>query len=150
MDVLLLEITKSLGVFGLTWFSFWAAIPTGIALGLHPLSIVLITTLSYASGVLLFVVPARFIRKNILKRFGKYLDKSTRGDNLIVYLWNRYGVIGFGLLAPIITGAQLGALIGIALDIPRRRLAIWMIVGVFAWSAVFTLFGCAGANFITG
>lgn len=148
MDILSLEIAKTIGIFGLSMVSFWAAIPTALALGFNPLAIILITSSSYASSVLLFIVPARFIRKWMLKRFGNHIERSTRCDSVVMRLWRQYGVIGFGLIAPIVTGAYLGAMIGIALNIPRKRLTLWMIVGVFAWSAILTFGGLAGVTLI--
>ena len=129
MEIIAAELAKVLSVFGIAWFSFWAAIPAGLALGLHPLAVILVTSLSYASGVLVCVLPAQSVRRWVMRRFGGRLAQSTRDDQFIMRLWQRYGVIGFGLIAPMTTGAQLGAIIGITLNIPRNRLVIAMMVG---------------------
>ncbi len=149
MDVVLAEIAKGLSIFGLSWFSFWPAIPAGLALGLHPLAVILITSCSYISGVLLFVLPSQSVRQWAMNKFGKNLDDSTADDRFIIRLWRRYGVIGFGLLAPMTTGAQLGTIIGIALNIPRKQLIIWMTLGVVAWAVGLTLLAITGVSLVT-
>ena len=36
-------------------------------------------------------------------------------------LWERYGIYGVGLIAPLIVGVPAAAALGIALGAPRRR-----------------------------
>ena len=64
-------------------------------------------------------------------------------------MWERYGVIGFGLIAPMTVGAQLGSIIGVALNISRYRLMFWMTIGVISWSVGLTLLAVAGVNLVT-
>ena len=149
MDVLLAEMAKAVSIFGLAWFSFWPAIPAGLALGLHPLAVILITSSSYISGILLFVLPSQSVRQWAMNRFGKNLDNATSDDRFIMRLWNRYGVIGFGLIAPMTTGAQIGTIIGIALNIPRRKLILWMSIGVIMWAVGLTLLAVAGVSLVS-
>ena len=148
MDSVLAEIAKSLSVFGWAWFSFWTAIPAGLALGLHPIAVIIITSSSYISGILIVLLPAQSVKKWVVQRFGKDLDASTDNEALYMKLWERYGVIGFGLIAPMTVGAQLGAIIGVALNISRQQLILWMTIGVIAWSVGLTLLAVAGVSLI--
>ncbi len=148
MDSVLAEIAKSLSLFVWAWLSFWSAIPAGLALGLHPLAIIIITSSSYFSGILIVLLPARSVREWAMRRFGKDLDDSTQDDRLYMRLWKRYGVIGFGLIAPMTVGAQLGAIIGVALNIPRNKLILWMTIGVIAWSIGLTMLAVAGVSLV--
>lgn len=150
MEVLIAELVKVAGIFGMAWFSFWTAIPTGLVLGLHPIAVILVTSISYVSGILICVVPAQSVRQWVTKRFSKKLEDNIKHEGLIIQLWKRYGVIGFGLIAPMTTGAQLGAIIGIALNIPRKRLVVWMVVGVVAWSIGLTLITLTGVDLLQG
>ena len=65
-------------------------------------------------------------------------------------VWDRYGAIGFGLLAPFVTGTPaIGTVIGIGLGASRRQLLIWMNVGVLVWSVLLTAavaLGIAGVD----
>lgn len=148
MDSVLAEIAKSLSVFGWAWLSFWSAIPAGLALGLHPLAVIILTSSSYISGIVLVLLPARSVREWVVRRFGNNLDTSTHDDCIYMRLWKRYGVIGFGLIAPMTIGAQLGAMLGVALNIPRNQLILWMSIGVISWSVGLTLLAGAGVNLI--
>jgi len=149
MDSVLAEIAKSLSVFAWAWLSFWSAIPAGLALGLHPLAVIVLTSTSYISGIILVLLPARAVREWVLRRFGNNLDTSKHDDRLYMKLWKRYGVIGFGLIAPMTIGAQLGAMLGVALNISRNQLILWMSIGVVAWSVGLTLLTVAGVSLVT-
>ena len=83
-----------------------------------------------------------------MKRFGKNLDASQHENILFMRIWRRYGVIGFGLLAPMTVGAQLGAIIGVTLNISCRQLILWMSLGVSIWSVALTLLAVAGVNLV--
>ena len=43
-------------------------------------------------------------------------------------------MIGLALLAPVTTGAQIGAIIGISLNAPPRRLFVLMSLGGLLWA----------------
>lgn len=149
MEIVIAEIAKLMSIFGLSWFSFWPAIPAGLALGLHPATVVLVTSISYMSGVLIVILPAKSVRDWVMRRWSKNLNLSDEGDSLFMRMWRKYGVIGFGLIAPMTTGAQLGAIIGITLDIPRKQLITWMFIGVVAWAILLTGLALAGVKLVT-
>lgn len=149
MDIIFAEIAKVASTFGIAWFSFWGAIPAGLAFGLHPIAIIIITSVSYLSGVLVVILPAKSVRDWVMRRFGKNINLSDDNDSFFMRMWRLYGVIGFGLIAPMTTGAQLGAIIGTALDIPRKQLILWMLIGVIAWAIVLTGLAVAGVQLVT-
>ncbi len=149
MDIILAEIAKVASTFGIAWFSFWGAIPAGLALGLHPIAIIIITSLSYLSGILIVILPAKSVRDWVMKRFGKNMNLSDESDSFFMRMWRKYGVIGFGLIAPMTTGAQLGAIIGTTLDIPRKQLILWMFIGVVVWAIGLTILAVAGVELLT-
>lgn len=145
METVLAEIGKVAGIFGLSWFSFWPALPAGLALGLNPIVVIATVTISYISGVLIVLLPGKRIRDWVQKRFGRQMDAQTENeDSFVRRMWERYGVIGFGLTSPMTVGAQLGALVGIAFNIPRRRLLLWMSLGALGWAIVLTLLALVG------
>lgn len=129
------ELPKLLSVFGIAFFSLWASIPAGLALGMSPLPIIVTSALSYAAGVGLVAFLGAPVRGWIMRRFG---DKVTGDPNSAVSrVWARYGVIGLALLAPVTTGAQIGAAVGMALNASPRRLFLLMSVGGLLWAALF-------------
>ena len=135
-------IPAAASIFALAWFSFWPSMPAGIALGLHPLLVIVVTTLSYVSGVVIVLLPGERVRVWVERRFGRNANEADSAepapDTRLRRIWARYGTAGFGLLAPMTVGAQIGAIVGLALDIPPRRLFVWMAIGALAWSILLT------------
>src|SRR5262245_22539730 len=107
MDVILVELSKCLSIFALAFFSFWPAVPAGLALGLSPLVVIATTTLSYACGVGAVTFFGERVRHWVMKRFGK--SEQAQANPRLRRIWDRYGVIGLGLAAPMTVGAQIGA-----------------------------------------
>lgn len=149
MDSLLIEVAKGMSIFTLAWFSFWGAIPAGLALDIHPLMVIFITSCSYISGILLFILPSQSVRNWATRKFGKNINSSITEGTLIMRLWKRYGAIGFGFIAPMTVGAQLGTILGIALHVSRKQLILWMTVGVVVWSVGLTIASVLGISLIT-
>ncbi len=137
MDV----ISATLLVFGSSILELWAGIPIGLALNLNPFLIGIVSAL----GAILAALIVLSIGDNIRERFMKwrYGEKDiTKGR--FYKIWNKYGIIGLGLLSPLIFGAPLGAALGIALGAEKRPLLIWMSIGIVTWSAILTAAGYLG------
>ncbi len=128
------DVPKLVSVFGIAFLSLWASIPAGLALGLSPVAVVGTAAVSYASGVGLVAFLGQPVRDWLMRRFG---DKVSGDPNSAVRrAWERFGLIGLALLAPITTGAQIGAAVGMALNAPPRRLFALMAAGGLIWAAL--------------
>ena len=66
-------------------------------------------------------------------------QKENKREKFLKKVWDRYGVVGLGLLAPLITGVPLGAFIGISLGSPHGKLMLWTCIGIVLWTAIFML-----------
>jgi len=136
------RIGKLLVVFALGVAELWAAAPAGVVMRLHPLLVCLVAAAGAALGgatvVLLGEKVRIWIRK---KRRGREIEKQS---GFLYGIWQRYGVIGWGLLAPLLVGTPLGAAFGLALGAPARRLMLWLSVGSVLWSVVFTTISALG------
>ncbi|MFD5552489.1 hypothetical protein ACFWIA_01460 [Streptomyces sp. NPDC127068] len=51
-------------------------------------------------------------------------------------IFERYGVVGFGIVGPVLFGTWGSSLLGAALGIPRWRLIRWLMAGVTLWCTV--------------
>ena len=143
-------IPALLSVFGIAFLSLWAAIPAGLALGLSPVVVAATTAFSYACGVGIVVLVGKPLRDRIMQRFGGKLN--TDQGSFIHRAWRRFGVLGLALLAPMTTGAQIGAVLGLSLGVPPRRLWIAMSLGAVLWAALLTaavVLGILGARSLT-
>jgi hypothetical protein len=121
-------------VFSIAFFSLWASIPAGLALGLNVFAVVITASVSYAIGVAVVVLPGERVKNWLLSRFGKKAAISE--DSLIFRAWKRFGAAGLGLLAPVTVGAQIGAVIGLTFNAPPRQLLFWMSIGGVVWSII--------------
>ena len=135
-------VIKVLSVFALAMVELWAAIPAGLALGLDPVLTGGASGLGAATAVTAIVLLGEGARTWLLRRRG--VESRSEHHGVVFRIWSRYGVIGLGLVAPLVTGAPLGAALGIALGAPARGLLSWMIVGIVLWSVVLTVAGVLG------
>jgi uncharacterized membrane protein len=143
-------ISAIISIFALAFISFWPAMPSGIALGLAPVVVILTTSLSYAAGVALVLVLGKPLQNWLSRRFNRTISQSS---GLLRRAWDRFGLMGLALLAPITVGAQVGAVIGLALNIPARKLFLAMTLGATLWSSALTIaahFGLVGIRSLTG
>jgi hypothetical protein len=139
-----MEIIQLLTVFGLSMIELWAAIPVGFALNLNPATIVWVSSAGAIVGALLVMLAGEKLRNRILK--WRYNDKKDFSQSRLYRVWNKYGVVGLGLLSPLLFGALIGAALGSLLGATRWRLLLWMSIGIVVWSIGLTTFGVAGLS----
>ena len=135
-------VIKLLTVLVLSAFELWAAIPAGFALQLHPVLVGVTAAIGAMLGAMVVILLGERARTWLVKRHGGKGEKGRQG--LIYRVMHRYGVIGLGLLAPLLTGAPLGAALGLTFGLPAGRLLFWICVGIILWTAGLTLAGALG------
>jgi hypothetical protein len=108
-----------------------------LALGLSPITVIATTTVSYASGVALVALLGGRVRDWVMQRLSK---RGTPDPNSrLRRIWDRFGVIGLGLAAPVTVGAQIGAALGLLFNGHPQRLFLAMALGALVWSIALTL-----------
>jgi membrane protein YqaA with SNARE-associated domain len=137
MDIL----TNVILVFITSIVELWIGIPLGLFLDLNPL----IVAITAAAGSILSAFIVIVLGDNLRKWFIKwrYGEKSIQNGR-IYDIWNKYGIIGLGLLSPLLFGSPLGAALGIGLGAQKDRLFIWMSLGIIIWSGFLTVAGYFG------
>jgi len=118
---------------GAAWF--WSAIPSGIALELHPILAGVAATLGNLTAVVLVVLVKVHLRRWV----PRYSDLFTKQGEPLKRVWEGYGLPGVALLSPLIMGAPLGSALALALGAAARRLLGWMIVSVALWGVGLTV-----------
>lgn len=137
-------------VFGLAMLELWAAVPLGFALKLNPWMNAVLSCSGAITGVAIVIFGGESIRKFIVrvrgesKRQTKTKTKKKHKPNKLAGIWKKYGVIGLGLLAPWITGAPIGAALGMALKAEPKKLLIWLSAGTILCTSILVLIGVAG------
>ena len=134
-------ISSMLAVFGASIIELWLGIPLGFFLNLNPILIIITSAAGSILSVYLVIILGDSIRKKLIK--WRYGEQSTKKGS-IYSIWDKYGIIGLGLLSPLLFGAPLGAAIGIGLNAPQYRLLLWMSIGIVIWSIFLTLLGFFG------
>ena len=120
-------------MFGLAIIELWFAVPAGIAFGLDPIVIWLCTCAGALVGVAIVAIGGDAVRQWFLRRRGR---ETVSGNGRLFSLWQRYGVIGFGLISPLFVAAPMGTAIALALGAPKRRLLVAMSGGVALWTTI--------------
>jgi hypothetical protein len=96
----MVSVLHLLAVFVLSIIELWIGIPVGFAFGLPPLVIGLVASVGATIGaIFVYLLVRKFIAWAIKK-----LDMDIRGyfqRRRIFRIWQKYGVIGLGMSAPI-------------------------------------------------
>jgi len=120
-------VIKLFTVLGVSDLELWGGIPAGLALGLHPLAVGITAAAGAILALLVVLILGDRMRQWLLPRHGSGREDTRAGR--VRQIWERYGVVGLGLLAPLVTGAPLGGVVGLSLGAPVRSLLLWMTVG---------------------
>ena len=133
-------------VFGLGVAYFVAAIPTGVALHLHPAFAAVIAWTGYTAigaAMLLIGTPAREWMRKKFK-----ISTKPNPEKLFWRTWQRWGLPGLALLAPVTCGPYFAALLALALGENPTRLIVWISAGVIPWCILFASLTAAGWHIV--
>lgn len=118
----------------------WGAIPLGLAMGIDPFLVCAVSAAGSTAGAAVVALSGERFRMWLLARRGpKAGNGSGERSGILPRIWDRYGVAGLGLLAPLVTGVPLGAALGVALGAPPGRLLMWLGLGSAVWSTGLTV-----------
>lgn len=129
-------------IFAASMVELWMGIPLGFVLDVNPILIAITSALGAILSAFIVITIGDNLRNRLIK--WKYKDEQELEKSRLYEIWNKYGVIGLGLLSPLIFGAPLGAAVGVALGAGKERLLIWMSIGILVWSIGLTLAGLMG------
>jgi membrane protein YqaA with SNARE-associated domain len=102
---------KILTVAGLATFEIYAAIPAGFAFKLSPFVIFFASAIGGLVGVFVAAYLGGII-KNWVNKFRK--PKPAKSEpGFVLKIWERYGVIGLGLLGTMSVGAPISIGVGV-------------------------------------
>jgi membrane protein YqaA with SNARE-associated domain len=131
-------------LFALGVAELWAAAPAGLAMGLDPVLVCLVAAAGAVSGGAVVLLLGERVRAWLQRR--QQRERMERRRGWLYRIWLRYGVPGWGLLAPLVIGSPLGAAFGLVLGAPPRRLLPWLAAGSVLWSVVFSLLAALGSH----
>lgn len=135
-----------LTVFGLGMMYFIAAIPTGVALGLSPWLAAGIAWAGYAAITLAALLAGTPVRQWVVRRFG--LADKPDPEKWVGKIWLRGGLPGLALLAPVLCGPYVAALLALAFGEKPARLFLWISFGALPWCIAFAGLAWAGFSWL--
>ncbi|MCG5547623.1 small multi-drug export protein [Halorhodospira halochloris] len=125
------------------WIEILVVIPAGAAMGLSIAPLTVTAFIGNAVPVILIILLFQAWERRygpIQKRWGK----RAMG------IWQRYGLPGIALTAPVITGIHLATVMALALGSPQRQTTYWMVASLAVWSIVTAALTQLGVTWITG
>ncbi|MED1722300.1 small multi-drug export protein [Brevibacillus parabrevis] len=131
-----MDVLWKCGTVALTsMLELWGAIPVGFLLQLPPFLTGLFSAIGAIASAGIVIFLGGSLRSWLMKR----VEKKGKNQGRMGRIWEKYGVIGLGLASPLLTGAPLGAAIGISLGAPVGKLMWWMSIGIVLWSIILTV-----------
>ena len=134
---------KLLTVAGFATFEIYVAIPAGFAFGLHPYSIFLASVVGGLSGVFIATFLGDKIRAFFHRKKPSAAEEKQKHP-ILIKIWNKYGLIGLGLIGTFSVGAPISIAIGTGMNANLKKLLVWCCVAVIARCTVFTVIGHYG------
>jgi len=132
---------KILTVAGLATFEIYAAIPAGFAFGLSPIIIFFASLIGGLLGVFVAAYLGDKI-KSLINQFRKNkVEKPKKEPGFVLKIWEKYGVIGLGLLGTMTVGAPISMGIGVGFNVSTNKMVFWCSLGVLIRCALFTSIG---------
>jgi membrane protein YqaA with SNARE-associated domain len=139
---------KLLTIFALGVAELWAAAPSGALMRLDPVLVCLVAAAGAVSGGTAVILFGERVKAWLERR--RKREKLAERRGLLYRVWQRYGIVGWGLLAPLLIGSPLGAALGLVLGAPPRRLLPWLAAGSVLWSIVFSTVFALGFRIFAG
>src|SRR3954453_22894064 len=114
-------------------------IPVGVALGMSPIAVGII---SFLGNFIMVIVFAMFFRQisewRNKRREKKGKSEPTKRETRARHVWEKYGLPVFALLSPSLLGTDIAALTALLLGSSRTRVITWMGISLVLWSIVMT------------
>jgi membrane protein YqaA with SNARE-associated domain len=133
---------KILTVAGLATFEIYAAIPAGFAMSLPSWVIALASIVGGIVGAL----AATFLGERVKAWVARYRKPKPpkpipAKPSLAHRIWDKYGIIGLGIIGTSLIGAPLSIAAGVGLNVPLQRLLFWCCIGIVLRCLVLLILG---------
>ncbi len=135
---------KILTVAALATFEIYAAIPAGFAFKLNPFVIFAASLVGGLVGVFVAAYLGDLIKKWLSKLRKTATEKPKKEPGFILKIWEKYGVIGLGLLGTMTVGAPISIGVGVGFNVPTNKMVFWCSLGVLIRCGLFTAIGHYG------
>jgi hypothetical protein len=128
--------------FGLGAIYFIAAIPAGIAAGAGAWTAAIAAGLGYTVGGAVVLLAGAPLRAWLVKKLKIPVQRDPA--KLIWRMWDRGGLLGLCLVAPVTIGPQATAVIALAAGERTPKIVSFIALGVAPWCFAFALLTAFG------
>lgn len=141
-----MSITGTTTALGLGFVYFIAAIPGGTAAGAPVWMAAMAAWIGYSAGALVVLVAGAPLRDWLVRRLKIPVQRDPA--KLIWRVWDRGGLAGLGLLAPVTIGPQAGAVLALAVGEKTPRILAALSLGVLPWCVAFGVLVAFGVRLV--
>lgn len=128
-------MTGILTALGLGFVYFVAAIPAGVAAGSPVFLAALAAWVGYSLGGIVVLLAGTPLRVWITRKLK--VDLHPDPTKIFWRIWERFGLWGLCLIAPVTIGPQATALICLSLGETPRRIQLAISLGILPWVIAF-------------
>jgi Ca2+/H+ antiporter, TMEM165/GDT1 family len=133
--------------FGLGFLYFIAAIPAGVAAGASAWLAGLVAGLGYVAGAGIVLLAGAPLREWLVRKLKIPVERDL--SKLVWRMWERGGLFGLCLIAPVTIGPQATAVIALAVGERTLRILVAIAVGVAPWCVVFAVLTAFGVKLVS-
>ncbi len=129
------------------WLEIWIAVPAGVLMGLSPPVALFAAVLGNFLAVLGIALFIPGVRAWFVKRYLPVTPQGqepTKRQRRFFYLWERYGVPGTTMAAPLLVGTHLAAVLCLVLGSSTKKVLWWIAVSITVWGLVMLLLTYTG------
>jgi hypothetical protein len=139
---------KIITVAAIATFEIYAAIPAGFAFKLNPFVIFGASAIGGLFGVFVTAYLGDKIKKWVSTFRKSNKEKPKKEPGFILKIWEKYGVIGLGLVGTMTVGAPLSIGVGVGFNVPTHKMVFWCSLGVLIRCILFTTIGHYGIQLL--
>jgi len=121
--------------FGLGFLYFISAIPAGAAAGLPLWLAAGAAWAGYSCGALVVLLAGAPLRNWLVRKLKIPVQRDPA--KLVWRIWDKWGLAGLGLLAPVTIGPQAGSILALAIGERPGRILLAISLGVLPWCLLF-------------
>jgi Ca2+/H+ antiporter, TMEM165/GDT1 family len=131
---------------GLGFLYFIAAVPAGVGAGAPAWMAGLAAGLGYVAGAGVVLLAGAPLREWLVRKLKIPVERDP--SKFVWRMWERGGLIGLCLIAPVTIGPQATAVIALAVGEKPRRILAAVALGVLPWCAIFAVLTAFGFKLV--
>ncbi|MFA9558611.1 small multi-drug export protein [Evansella sp. AB-rgal1] len=133
------------------WLEILVVIPLGIAIGLHPVYVGIVSFIGNFIPILLIIYLMNCFSKTnwYIKRKERSSSKKKGRNEKALRIFHKYGLPGLAFLGPLLTGIHLAAIIALSLHADKTKTTIWMGISLIIWSVMITISAFYSIDWLT-